>query len=190
MNDTNMLKPALIGGMALGILSALPGIGNCNCVCCAWAIGGGILAAFLYVRESPFLVTMGRGALIGLAAGAIGAVVCSLFSIPIQYVLTGGGNMTMVAEQIREQLAKNPDFPQEFRQGMETFLLRDDFSKLVTIFSLLFNIVFFSLFAMVGGTIGVAVFEKRKPGDPPSTVIPPPPPQPPVDMPPPDHFDF
>jgi len=189
MNNTSILKPVLIGGMALGIISALPVIGSCNCVCCAWAIGGGILAAFLHVRESPFQVTMGRGALAGLAAGAIGAVVCYLFSIPIQYVLSGGGNMTMVAEQIREQLAKNPDLPQELRQSIENILERGDFMRIVAVFSFFFNVVLFSLFAMVGGAIGVAVFEKRKPGDPQANATPPPP-QPPEDMPPPDHFDF
>ena len=189
MNNAKMQKPALIGGVALGILSALPVIGYCNCVCCAWAIGGGTLASFLYVRESHFLVTMGRGALVGLAAGAIGAVVCSLFSIPIQYVMAGGENMAIVAEQIREQLAKNPDLPQEFRQGIETLLLRSDFMKMIAIFSFFSNVVFFSMFAMVGGAIGVAIFEKRKPGDPQSTAITPPS-QPPVDMLPPNHLDF
>lgn len=166
MNNDNLLKPALIGGVALGILSALPVIGYCNCVCCAWAMGGGILAAYLYVRESPFLVTMGRGALTGLAAGAIGAVVCGLFSIPLQFVLTGGGNPEMVVEQIQEQLAKNPELPQEVRQNIEAFLQRGDFMTLIAIFSFFANVVFFSIFAMIGGAIGVAVFEKRKPGDP------------------------
>jgi len=190
MNNTNVLKPALIGGMALGIISAIPYIGNCNCVCCAWAIGGGILTAFLYVRESPFLVTMGRGALIGLVAGAIGAVVYSLFSIPIHYILTGNGYMAMVAEQFNEQLAKNPDLPLELRQNLENILMRDDFNVLVVFFIFIGNFILFSLFAMVGGAIGVAIFEKRKPGDPQANATPPPPPQPPVNMPPPDHFDF
>ena len=176
MNNGSIQKPALIGGVALGILSAIPVIGYCNCVCCAWAVGGGILAAYLHVKESPFLVTMGRGALAGLAAGAIGAVVCGLFSIPIQLISTGGGNSAMIMEQFQELLAKNPDFPQEARQSIETLIMREDFMMLIAMFSFLCNIVFFSLFAMLGGAIGVAVFEKRKPGDPPPGVIAPPPP--------------
>jgi len=182
MNNSNILKPALIGGVALGILSALPVIKSCNCICCAWAIGGGILAAYLYIRESPFLVTMGRGAVVGLTAGAIGAVVCSLFSIPIQRILTGGVNPAIIMEQAQEQMTKYPDFPQEARQAIEAFLLRDDLMMLIVIFSFLFYIVLYSLFAMLGGAIGVAIFEKRKPGDAQTDVMPP---QPPVDTPPP-----
>ena len=178
MNNGSMLKPALAGGVALGILSALPVIGACNCICCAWIIGGGILASYLYIRESQFRVTMGRGVLAGLAAGAIGAVVYALFSIPIQ-LISGGGNPAMVVEQMNEMLAKNPDMPQEFRQVIEDFLMRDDFMRLITVFNYFSNFVFFSLFAMLGGAVGVALFEKRKPGDEPSNVIPPPPPQPP-----------
>ena len=185
MNNTNMLKPALIGGVALGVLSALPLFNWCNCVCCAWAIGGGILGAFLYVKESPYPVTLGRGAGTGLAAGAIGAVVCGLFSIPLQFM--SNRNATAVKEQIQEQLAKNSDFPLEARLFIEAFLERSDFVAVVTIISFFSNLVFFSLFAMIGGAIGVAIFEKRKPGDIQANVIPPPP-QPPGDMPPPDHF--
>jgi len=183
MNNANILKPALIGGVALGVLSALPVIGYCNCICCAWAIGGGILAAYLYVKDSPFPVTMGSGAFAGLAAGAAGAVVCGLFSIPLQLINTGGGNSAAIAEQVREMMAKNPDLPQEVHRGVEAFLMRGDLMMLIAVFSFLTNIVFFSVFAMLGGAIGVAVFEKRKPGDAPSSSLIPP--QPPSDMPPP-----
>jgi hypothetical protein len=180
-----MLKPALTGGMALGILSAIPGLSFCNCVCCAWAIGGGILAAYLYVKGSPFPVTMGQGAGTGLIAGAIGGVVCSLFSIPLQLISTGGENQTMMVEQLREILAKNPEFPQEAWQSIEAFLMHDGSMFLLTVFSFFANIVFFSIFAMLGGAIGVALFEKRKPGNFQQDTLPP---QPPAGMPPPDSF--
>jgi len=186
MNNGSMLKPALTGGVALGILSAIPVISNCNCVCCAWAIGGGILASYLYVRESEFTVTMGRGVLAGLAAGVIGAVVCTLFSIPIQ-LISGAVSQSMFVEQINEQLAKNPDMPYEARQMIEELLLRPDLMRLIAVFGFFSNVVFFSLFAMVGGAIGVAIFEKRKPGGEQANVIPPPP-QPPEDTQPPEYL--
>lgn len=165
MNNANIFKSALIGGVALGVLSALPIIGSFNCVCCAWAICGGILAAYLYVKDSPSLVTMGRGALTGLAAGAIGAVVCSLFSIPQQLISTGGASASMLMEQFEEQMSKNPSFPEELRQSIEALLMREDIMTLIAVSQFFFSIVFFSLFAMLGGAIGVAIFEKRKPGD-------------------------
>ena len=181
MNNANMLKPALIGGAALGILSAFPGLSYCNCVCCAWAIGGGILAAYLYVQGSPFQVTMGRGAGVGLATGAIGGIVCSLFSIPLQFMLTGVGSTALAMERFQELMTKNADLPDDIRRNIEAFLLRSDFMVLFAIFNLFMNIVSFSLFAMLGGAIGVAVFEKRKPGNSHPSM---PPPQPPEDIPP------
>ena len=173
MNDANMLKPALIGGVALGILSALPGLNLCNCVCCAWAIGGGIAAAYLYVRDSQFPVTMGRGAGVGLLAGVTGAIICVLFSIPLQLISTGGENQSAIMEHVQELMARYPDFPEEARQNVESFLLRDDFMILFTFYSFFINMIFFSLFAMLGGAIGVAFFEKRKLGDPQPEYTPP-----------------
>lgn len=54
MNQEGMLKPALTGGVLLGILSALPFVSAFNCLCCAWVIGGGMLAAHLFVSSSPW----------------------------------------------------------------------------------------------------------------------------------------
>ena len=186
MNNANMLKPVLIGGVALGVLSALPGLNLCNCLCCAWAIGGGIVATWLYVKDSQLPVTMGRGAGVGLATGAIGAVVCGLFSIPLQLISAGGGDSAAEAmERFQELMTKYPDLPDEFRRNIETLLLRDDFMTMIAVFNFFTNIVAFSLFAMLGGAIGVAVFEKRKHGDSqPYT----PPSQPPADMPPGNPF--
>lgn len=180
MNKASMLKPALIGGVALGILSAIPGLSFCNCVCCAWAIGGGILAAYLYIKDSPFRVTMGRGAGVGFVAGAIGAVVCCLFSIPIQLLSSGEKNSGMIVEQFNEYLAKNPDFPDEARQTIEAILQRGD---LMLIIAFLCFLVLFPLFSMMGGAIGVSIFEKRKPGNAQTEIKPT---RPPVNMPPPE----
>jgi len=71
MNKDSFLKSALIGGVALGVLSALPVLGAVNCLCCAWVIGGGMFAAHLYVKEAQLPVTLGTGVLLGLLAGVI-----------------------------------------------------------------------------------------------------------------------
>jgi hypothetical protein len=41
-------KAAVIGGAVAGVLSAIPILSNC---CCLWAIGGGLLAVFLYAKN-------------------------------------------------------------------------------------------------------------------------------------------
>ena len=162
MDNANMLKPALIGGVALGILSVLPVLNLCNCVCCAWAIGGGILAAYLYIKDSQVPVTTGRGAVVGLASGAIGAVVFGLFSIPISLISNGGGSAAILRAQVQALMLKIPNLPQENIQLIENFIERPDLMMLSLIFNFIAASVWFSLFAMLGGAIGAAVFEKRK----------------------------
>ena len=66
--------PVLLGGLFIGVLSALPIVQLCNC-CCLWIIGGGMLAAYLEGQNQPGSLTMGQGAKVGLYAGIIGAIV-------------------------------------------------------------------------------------------------------------------
>ena len=67
MNDK--MKPALIGGVALGLLSAIPFINILNACCCAWAVVGGALATYLYIKNSVTPVRPGDGAVPGAGCG-------------------------------------------------------------------------------------------------------------------------
>src|SRR5512136_2122581 len=118
MNEERMLKPALIGGVLLGILSSLPVISAFNCVCCAWVIGGGVLAAYLYVKDSPVPVTLGRGVGLGLLTGVIGSVVSALFYIPLHLVLRRSG--MGIVEQMKQSMSQVPNLPPETRQMLES----------------------------------------------------------------------
>jgi hypothetical protein len=180
MNDSRMLKPALIGGVLLGVLSSLPIISLFNCFCCAWVIAGGVVAAYQFVKESPTPVSLGKGVTLGLLTGVIGAIVAALFTIPL-HLLTLKGGMG-VLEQMRSTMDQMPTMPPETRQMIESILNRGDMGFAIMIVGFIFSLVVFSLFAMIGGAIGVAIFEKRKPGAPPVDM-----PQyhPPIDLPPP-----
>jgi hypothetical protein len=180
MNENKMFKPALIGGVLLGILSALPIIGLFNCVCCAWVIAGGILAARLYVKDSPVAVTLGRGALLGLLTGFIGSIVSTIFSIPLNFLSSSSG-MNLI-EQLRERMKTMPNVPPETQALLDTLSNRSDINALMLIFGLIFTLIVFCLFAMLGSTIGVSIFEKRKVGTPPSDATSY---EPPVNLPPP-----
>lgn len=179
-----MLKPALIGGVLLGILSSLPLLSLLNCFCCAWIIGGGLLAAYLYVKDSPLPASMGSGVLVGLFAGIIGAVVSALFSIPLNFLIRGGG--TDFAEPVRQALERIPELSPEIREALQSALAQGGLSIAAILFYLFSTLVICCLFAMLGGAIGVALFEKRKPGDTPTnpTSYQPPPGPPPDDQPP------
>src|SRR5688500_19988055 len=81
----NKVKPAVIGGVVLGLLSAIPFVNFVNACCCLWAILGGLLASYLYVKNSPTPVNAGDGAIVGAIAGVVGGLIslirrCRAFS--------------------------------------------------------------------------------------------------------------
>jgi hypothetical protein len=187
MNQDSFLKSALIGGVALGVLSALPVLGALNCLCCAWVIGGGMLAAHLYVKDSPAPVTLGTGVLLGLLAGVVGAVVDTLFTIPLHMALRSSAVMT---EQLREWADELPNLPGEYREMFRSLASGGPaIGSLLFVVTAFFKLVVYAIVAMLGGALGVAVFEKRKIGmpgpdvsaryEPPGGITPPPPPPPP-----------
>src|SRR5688500_9270266 len=134
----NKLKPALLGGLIVGLLSAIPFINYC---CCIWSIGGGALAAYLYIKSSPMPVSTGDGAMVGGLAGVFGGIIYLVIGLPIA-ILFG-----MAAMQ--DQLT---------RSGVEL-----PFSGVVLmIVSGIIGAIFLAVLATLGGIIGVAIFEKRK----------------------------
>ena len=82
--DSARLQPALLGGVFIGVMSALPIINAGNCCCCLWVLAGGALAVYLYQQNSPVSVPAAEGALLGLLAGLIGGIIWVVLSIPIQ----------------------------------------------------------------------------------------------------------
>jgi hypothetical protein len=148
----NKLKPALLGGLIVGIFSAIhsliPIVSMC---CCIWSIVGGALAAFLYIKSSSVPVKMGDGAIVGALAGVVGGIIYVVIYIP--FALLWG--MATMQEQLD-------------RSGVQ---IPFSGSILVIIGSIVGAIALVVL-STLGGVIGTAIFEKRK-GD----GLAPPPPQ-------------
>jgi ABC-type multidrug transport system permease subunit len=98
---------------------------------------------------------------VGLLAGLIGGVVTGLLSIPLQAMTSG------FQHQILERiLSSNPDMPPEARDAMERWATG---SALRTVGAAI-NVVVFTIFGMLGGLLGVAMFKKDAPPHPPGTV--------------------
>lgn len=151
----NKLKPAIIGGVVLGILSVIPFVNFVNLCCCLWAILGGVLAAHLYVKSSPVPTTTGDGAIVGALAGVVGGVIAIVVGIPIS-ILTSG-LMTGLFVSLIEGV--NPSQADLMRRQMEAGQ---------TIAGAIVNgiilAVLLVIFATIGGLIGISIFEKRKGG--------------------------
>jgi hypothetical protein len=159
----NKLKPAVIGGVVLGLLSAIPFVNWVNFCCCLWAILGGLLASYLYVKNSPTPANAGDGAVVGAIAGAIGAAIFVVIGIPLS-ILTGAAMREML---IQLMAYVNP------RQAelIHTQMAAQGESIAGAIIQGLIGAVLLIVFAVVGGLIGIPLFEKRKGGS-----LPPPPP--------------
>src|SRR5262245_23749818 len=93
-------QPALLGGVTIGVLSALPFVNTGNCCCCAWVLFGGGLAAYLMQQNHPEPIQIGDGAIVGLMSGAIGAFVWLVVSVPVNLAFSGL-NSRMMQEMMR-----------------------------------------------------------------------------------------
>jgi hypothetical protein len=162
----NKVKPAVIGGVVLGLLSAIPFVNLVNFCCCAWAILGGMLATYMYVKNSPTPANAGDGAVIGGIAGAIGAVIYLVIGIPLSIV--AGTAMREVLVNLLTSL--DPRQAEMIRAQMEVQVQSISGAIIQGFIGALLLIVF----AVLGGLIGIPLFEKRKAGPMP----PPPPPGP------------
>ena len=137
---TNKLKPVLLGGLAIGILSVLPVVSQVNIVCCAWAIGGGILAVYLYLKTNTAApLQMGEGIMLGALAGLVGGVIYASIYIPLLLFTS----LSRQYEQIMRQFGVA-----EINRGFY-------------VFGALITLVMYTLMAGVGGALGVKLFEKR-----------------------------
>ena len=152
-------QAALIGGVAIGLLSAIPFVNLVNMCCCAWAIAGGLLATYLYVQKSPTPVRPGDGAVIGLMAGAIGAVIYVILGVPLS--LAAGSTVAAVVAQLVERI--DPAQAEQLRVQLE----QQGQNVAAAILGGLFGGVVLVIFATLGGLLGVPLFEKRKNGVPP-----------------------
>jgi hypothetical protein len=152
------LQPAFWGGLFMGVLCALPLV---SCCCCLWMLGGGALTVYLRQQNQPGILPASEGAIMGLMAGAIGAVIATVVSIPMTMM------MGPFQEQLMERvLSSNPDLPQELRGLFEG----SAFGALGVLFSLVFNLLAMSIMGLLGGLLGVAIFQRTPPPPPPGTV--------------------
>ncbi len=154
----NKLKPALIAGVLIGVLSAIPFVNLANICCCLWAILGGMLATYLYVKNSPTPAGAGDGAVLGVIAGALGAVLYLVIGVPIA-IATGPLMQNMLVDLVR-----NMD-PQQAEMMRRQFEAQGTALAPLIIQSLIGAALLF-VFAILGGLLGVPIFEKRK-GTPP-----------------------
>ena len=163
------MQPALLAGVFIGVLSALPIINVANC-CCVWIMGGGALAAYLTQQYDPRPITPGRGALAGLLAGVTGAIIWILVAVPIDFLMA-----PIQERMVSEMVAGSADMPPEVRAWLDMLAHRAS-GPLRYMLGFAFQLFGGVIFAPLGGLLG-AVFSRRDAPPPPpggGSIVPPP----------------
>ena len=147
-----MAQAALLGGLFIGILSALPLIKYC---CCIWIIGGGFVAAYVNQQNDPQPITAGRGALAGLLAGVVGSGVWLVATVALNALFA----------PLRNQLAQavlrsTPDIPPDVRAVLDNI---GSSTALWTTVSFVLLLFVGSIFSTLGGLLGAVFFRNDVP---------------------------
>src|SRR5262245_1265280 len=100
----------------MGVLSALPLISLGNACCCLWVILGGVVAAYVFQQNHAAPITPGDGALVGLLAGLMGAVIQLVLSVPISLIV---GPMERALVERASEMAGS--MPPEIRELLQRY---------------------------------------------------------------------
>lgn len=171
LNDLDWKQPAVIGGLIVGVFSAIPGVSALNCCFCAWALIGGAVAVSMTVNRSSRFPSSSEAAQIGLRAGAVAALTFLFLSIPILISgVTTEASLKLV-ESIFGNLS-NPELQAVMDEAMEEARNQSTLERLLT--SLPFLLIQAGIY--LGFTVLGSVLTRvlRRPTSPP----PPPPPLP------------
>ena len=144
-------QPALLGGLFIGVLSALPVIGMANC-CCLWVICGGMLTTYLQQQATPAPVETSAAALFGLIAGAIGGLIQSIAGM-IMFRFVGGDSQ----QAIEQALSNIPNMPPETAEWVRS-LTQGPSLALIT---MVVTVPLYAVFGMLGALLGLAFFRKK-----------------------------
>lgn len=165
MNQGSLLKAALFGGILAGIASALPLL---SILCCGWAMAGGAFAAWVLISDCGGQTAASRCAAAGWLSGLIAGTICAPLSGLFGQLLHGADGIEAQAEQITSMMGSGAEGISP--EMMESVIRGTSFLEfnLWSVFAIAFFGIVFSLFGLLGGLIGSALFGRKA-----AVVIPP-----------------
>ena len=145
----------------MGVMSALPLINTLNLCCCLWVVSGGLVATYILQQNQSTPLSAGQGAIVGLLAGLAGALIMTVISIPIGFLIAPVERA--LADRV---LAMAGNLPPELRQMLESYgEPRTDVGLvcqfLLRIVGFIIMLVVGAVFSTLGGLLGVALFASR-----------------------------
>jgi hypothetical protein len=149
MQPPSKLHPALLGGLFIGVVSALPYVKAANSCCCLWLAVGGLLAAWVMQQNHPRPIALADGAVAGLLAGLFGFVIMLAVSIPI-------GMLTGPEPALSPGMLETEGMSPEVRD-----LVRSVPPAAFAVIGGLLFLVIGAIVSTVGGILGAALFRRR-----------------------------
>ncbi len=157
-----MLVPSLLGGLFIGVLSALPFVNVANC-CCLWIVTGGMLSAWVLQQNESEPIGTSRGALVGLLAGIAGALIWLVVTIVLDPIVVP------FQQRMLATIAPNAtDLPPQMREMLDA-MSEPDAAPVRWATGVLGQLFLGTVFSTLGGLIGSSIL--RPPSHP---VVPPP----------------
>jgi hypothetical protein len=151
MNTRALLLSALIAGVLMALLSELPLISIANCCLCLWIWTGGIFAVYLYSRFDNTVgpTSLTQGLLVGLVSGLVAAILGTILAVILGPISWQFVNQIITAVQ---------------GTGTNLGPLTDLFRSTggFSIFELFTNLLFYSIFGLVGGILGTLIFKGNR----------------------------
>ncbi len=142
MNTKNLLIASAIGAVVTAALATIPGVNFLICVVCLPFWGGPLLAAWIYKNQSGTMTmnqAIGVGALTGFFAGVLAGIIS----------LTLGPAASAAMLKMLQQYAPAGSVPPTALSGGVSFL------------SLLGGVAIDTIFGVIGGLIGGAIFKDK-----------------------------
>lgn len=153
---TSAVVPGVLLGVVLIVIAVagalVPALGMLGCCACLLPIGAGVFAVQSYVGKSPTPVQIGDGAILGAVAGLIGGIIYLVAGAPLAYFI----NASAVEAQMEQMRGAGINLP------LAGFAL--------VMVGAVIGVIVYAILGLVGGLVGVPLFEKRKGGS-----VPPPP---------------
>ena len=153
----NLIRPAMLAGIALAVLSALPIV---SCCCLIWLIGAGILAVYLLRNEYSGEITPGLGVRLGCFTALLGALFWQVLDLPLSLIDTRMEGLRRLEEIVRS----SQNLPAESIQVFERLfsLFSNPLNPFVILIGLLGKLILCGVLTTLGGLLGVAFFGKPK----------------------------
>jgi len=148
-----LTQAVLLGGLFIGVLSALPIVNLANC-CCVWIVGGGAIAAYLAQQDDPRPLGLVAGARLGFRAGIFGAVIWLFASAAVDVMVAP------LQQSAADLMLRNAtDIPPDVRTWLES-VGNSASMPMRMVFGFFFQLFVAAPFASLGGLIGAALFAR------------------------------